>query len=259
MFYLYPDAPDIEWFLKFRVTELRALLVNEQIEKTVAFIRMTDEKGSSDFIILPDFKKKLLNDVKISYPSLNQYRNEKLLIIAPQWDLVWMFPQSEINLQFSWSNLKTVENLNWRVWFLSWVFDSDLRVLWNDWYLSQEEQKFLELVQNVYKNEVVSYLKSQISESKMGLADNTIMYNIDGKILGYLSKMFPVTFGKNMQNYNEFQKYFVRWGEAEVDLGRFSMQQLSWESIGSFWWGLKDNVEAWKSNMYGWFKKPEKR
>ena len=103
----------------------------------------------------------------------------------------------------------------------------------------------------------VSYLKNQISDSKIGLANNTIMYNIDGKIIKYLSKMFPVTFNDNLQNYNEFQKYFS-WSEwSEVDLGRFSMQQLTWESVGSFWWSLKDNMDAWKDNIYGWFKKPE--
>lgn len=259
MFYFYPDAPDIEWFLKSRVTELRALLVDGQIEKRDAYIKITDVKGGSDFIIIPNFKKNLSDNVKISYPSLNQHRDEKLLVITPQWDLVWIFPQSEVDLQFSWDNLKTVKKLNWRIWFLSWVFYSDVRVLWNDWSLSQEEQDFLKWVQDAYKNEVVSYLKSQISESRIGLANNTIMYNIDGKIVKFLSKMFPVTFGKNMQNYNEFQKYFARWGETEVDLGRFSMQHLTWESIGSFWWSLKDNVDAWKSNTYGWFKKPEIR
>jgi hypothetical protein len=60
----------------------------------------------------------------------------------------------------------------------------------------------------MYKQEIVSYLKNQISESRIGLANNTIMYNIDGIIIKFLSKMFPVTFSKNLHNYNEFQKYF---------------------------------------------------
>ena len=137
------------------------------------------------------------------------------------------------------------------------MFDSDVQIIWNEWYLSLEEQDWLEWIQDTYKYELVSYLKNQISDSKIGLANNTIMYNIDGKIIKYLSKMFPVTFNDNLQNYNEFQKYFS-WSEwSEVDLGRFSMQQLTWESVGSFWWSLKDNMDAWKDNIYGWFKKPE--
>jgi hypothetical protein len=173
--------------------------------------------------------------------------------------LVWIFPQSEVSLQISWNVLESVERLNWRVLFLSWIFDSDVKILWNDWYLSIEEQDWLEWVQNTYKHEVASYLKSQISESNIGLANNTIMYNIDGKIIKFLSKMFPVTFSDNMKNYKEFQKYFDRLEWSEVDLGRYSMQHLTWESISSFWWSLKDNLDAWKSNTYGWFKKPEKR
>lgn len=257
MFYFYPEAPDIKWFLESKSNELMVLWVDKQIEKKEAYIRMTDRQGSSDFIMVPDFKKSLSDSVKISYPSLNKNREERVIIITPQWDLLWIFPQSEVDLQFSWNALKFVEKLNWKVWFLAWVFDSDVQILWNEWYLSLEEQDWLEWVQDTYKYEVVSYLKNQISDSKIGLANNTIMYNIDGKIIKYLSKMFPVTFSDNLQNYNEFQKYF-RWSEwGEVDLGRFSMQQLTWESVGSFWWTLKDNMDAWKDNTYGWFKKPE--
>jgi hypothetical protein len=51
------------------------------------------------------------------------------------------------------------------------------------------------------------------------------MYNIDGKIVGYLAKMFPITFGKNLQNYNEFQKYFSRFDE-KIDLSRFDTKKL---------------------------------
>ncbi len=259
MFYFYPDAPDIKWFLKSRVNELRVLWVSGQVEKRDAYIKMVNLKGNSDFIIVPDFRETLSDSVKISYPSLNSSRDEKALIITPQWDLVWIFPQSEVSLQISWNVLESVERLNWRVLFLSWIFDSDVKILWNDWYLSIEEQDWLEWVQNTYKHEVASYLKSQISESNIGLANNTIMYNIDGKIIKFLSKMFPVTFSDNMKNYKEFQKYFDRLEWSEVDLGRYSMQHLTWESISSFWWSLKDNLDAWKSNTYGWFKKPEKR
>ena len=38
---------------------------------------MTDIKGSSDFIMVPDFKKSLFDSVKISYPSLNKNREER--------------------------------------------------------------------------------------------------------------------------------------------------------------------------------------
>jgi hypothetical protein len=51
------------------------------------------------------------------------------------------------------------------------------------------------------------------------------MYNVDGKIVKYLAKMFPVTFGKNLQNYNEFQKYFGRFDER-VDLSRYDVKNL---------------------------------
>ena len=72
---------------------------------------------------------------------------------------------------------------------------------------------WLNSAQKIYKYELVYYLKNQISESKIGWANNTVMYNIDGKIIGFLAKMFPVSFGGNLDNYNEFQKYFSRVDE----------------------------------------------
>jgi hypothetical protein len=50
------------------------------------------------------------------------------------------------------------------------------------------------------------------------------MYNIDGKIIKFLAKMFPVSFSKNLHNYNEFQKYFA-WEDKSIDLGRYNMKQ----------------------------------
>jgi hypothetical protein len=58
--------------------------VGKQIEKKEAYIRMTDRQGSSDFIMVPDFKKSLSDSVKISYPSLNKNREERVIIITPQ-------------------------------------------------------------------------------------------------------------------------------------------------------------------------------
>jgi hypothetical protein len=79
--------------------------------------------------------------------------------------------------------------------------------------VSKSQQDWIDSVQESYKYELVSYLKEQISESNIGRANNTVMYNIDGKIIKYLAKMFPVSFGKNLRNYNEFQKYFSRMNE----------------------------------------------
>ena len=46
----------------------------------------------------------------------------------------------------------------------------------------KDDKKILDLVDSLdeeYKYELVYYLKNQISESKISLANNTIMYNID--------------------------------------------------------------------------------
>ncbi len=257
IFYFYPDEPDIKWFLESRNNEIIVLWVSDPVEKRDAYIRITNLRESEEFNIQSDFKKNLTENVKISYPSLNSNREENVIVTTPYWDLVQIFPQSEISLEFSWKDLMMIKKLNWKIWFLSWIFESKINTIWID-SLSQEEQSWLEWTQNMYKQEIVSYLKNQISESRIGLANNTIMYNIDGIIIKFLSKMFPVTFSKNLHNYNEFQKYFS-WVDQWINLERFSMKQLTWESISSFRWNIQNNIEAWKSNTYWWFKKPKNK
>ncbi len=257
MFYFYPEEPDISWFLENKDNKISVLWVWNSVDKRDAYIKITGLKWSEDFNIQPNFEIFLSENETIAYPSLNKDRNEKLIITTAYWDLIQIFPQSEISLEFSWKNLKTIKKLNWKIWFLSWIFESNIKVIWID-NISPDEQNWLTWAQKIYKQEVVSHLKNQISESTIELANNTIMHNIDGIIIKFLSKMFPVTFGKNLRNYNEFQKYFSRTDE-QLDLWRFSMKQWSWESINSLRWNIKENMDAWKSNTYWWFKKPKDR
>jgi hypothetical protein len=49
--------------------------------------------------------------------------------------------------------------------------------------LTKDQQDWLNSAQDVYKYELMYHLKDQISESNIGRANNTVMYNIDGKII----------------------------------------------------------------------------
>ncbi len=258
MFYFYPEEPDIEWFLKVKSDEIRVLWVDSLVEKTDAYVHVVDSRWANDFDIVPGFTKILSENVKISYPSLKSQRDEKLVIITSFWDLIRIFPQSEVQVEFDWNNLIWVSKLNWKIWFLSWVFNSDVKVSWYEENLTQDQLDFINWAQSMYKSELVSYLKNQISDSKIGRANNTIMYDIDGRIIRLLVKLFPISFGKNLRNYNEFQKYFGL-ADGWVDLGRYEMKQWTWWSITSVWWSVKGNMSVWKDNTYGIFKKPENR
>lgn len=258
MFYFYPEEPDIEWFLKVKSDEIRVLWVDSLVEKTDAYVHVVDSRWANDFDIVPGFTKILSENVKISYPSLKSQRDEKLVIITSFWDLIRIFPQSEVQVEFDWNNLIWVSKLNWKIWFLSWVFNSDVKVSWYEENLTQDQLDFINWAQSMYKSELVSYLKNQISDSKIGRANNTIMYDIDGRIIRLLAKLFPISFGKNLRNYNEFQKYFGL-ADGWVDLGRYEMKQWTWWSITSVWWSVKGNMSVWKDNTYGIFKKPENR
>ena len=253
--YFYPDAPDIEWFLKSRDNEIKILWINNTVNKKDAYIRIGNTRSNEDFEIQSNFSKTLSENVKITYPSLKENREEKVIIITSYWDLVQIFPQSEIQIEFEWTNIKKIEKLNWKIWFLSWIFESNIEIAWNE-KLSMDEEFWLIWTQESYRYDLISYLKNQISDSKISLANNTIMYNIDWIIIKILAKMFPVTFGKNLKNYREFQKYL--WdSNPEIDLSRYTAKQWTWESIGSMRWNIKSNMNIWKSNTYWWFKKPE--
>lgn len=253
MFYFYPEAPDIDWFLKWRNCEILVLWAEGKVNKNDAYLKMTNKMGNFDTEIVPSFSRIISEDYKISYPSTTMQRNENVVIRSVQWDLVWLFPQSEIQLEFSWNNLKKISNLNWRIWFLSWVFEPSVEYVWDVQDLTPEQQERLEWIYNTYKYELVFYLKNQISDSNISWANNTIMYDIDGKIIGFLAKMFPVSFGKNLDNYNEFQKYFSRVDEW-VDLGRYEMRQWSWWSVSFMWRNIKSNMNIWRNNTYKVFK-----
>ena len=253
MFYFYPEAPDIDWFLKWRNCEILVLWAEGKVNKNDAYLKMTNKMGNFDTEIAPSFSRIISEDYKISYPSTTMQRNENVVIRSVQWDLIWIFPQSEIQLEFSWNDLKKISNLNWRIWFLSWVFEPSVEYVWDAQDLTPEQQERFEWIYNTYKYELVFYLKNQISDSNISWANNTIMYDIDGKIIGFLAKMFPVSFGKNLNNYNEFQKYFSRVDEW-VDLGRYEMKQWSWWSVSSMWKNIKSNMNIWRNNTYKVFK-----
>jgi hypothetical protein len=93
------------------------------------------------------------------------------------------------------------------------------------------------------------YLKDQISDSNISLANWTIMYDIDGRILRFLAKMFPTSFGKNLKNYNEFMYYFSWVDTTEIDLERYSSKSTKW-ATSSMWEAIKEGVKNWKKDTY---------
>lgn len=260
MFYLYPEAPDIDGFIKSRTTKISFLWLSENVNKKDAYIQLIGQNWTTNLDIVPYFSRNLSENQKILYPSVEKQRDEKIIIETPNGDLVWIFPQSEIQLEFSWDILKKISKLNWKIWFLSWVFSSNIEFSWYEQDLTLEQNLWLKWIQDTYKSELLFYLKNQISESNIWWANNTIMYDIDGKIIWFLARMFPVTFGKNLQNYNEFQKYFS-WSDEWIDLSKYSVSELEksgWEQ-SSLWSYIKDNMDIGKNNTYGWLKKPEER
>lgn len=254
VFYLYPEEPDIEWFINSRSYNLSCEWVSNQIPKRDAYLQITNSRKSEDFLISPWFSKTLSEDCRISYPSLRIQRDEKVIITTPVWEIFLLSPQSEVSIEFSWFDISRITKINWRVWVMSWLFGSSLKYVWSFNELSDVENEILLWIKEWYEYELVWYLRNQISDSHISLANNTLMYNIDGVILKFLARLFPTSFSRNLSNYNEFQKYFSLI-ENTTNLSRYSLNERSekWE-FKSFWNGLKKNMSIWKSNTYNIFK-----
>jgi hypothetical protein len=247
--YFYPDKPDIEWFLASRNYEISAMWVIDTISKRDAYIQIDNWKRNEEYEVDPWFVKIISESCEISYPSSKSEREEMIYLMTPWWEIFWIFPQSKIQLNFEWNRLVKLSKLTWKIGILSWIFDEKIELVWDVEVLSSEELENLENLQEKYKYDLVWYLKNQISESNIALANGTIMYDIDGRILRFLAKMFPASFGKNLKNYSEFMYYFWRVDQWEMDLWRYSMKN-SWWTMWSMLKTIKEWFKHWKQDTY---------
>lgn len=246
-FYLYPDAPDIEWFINARNYQLSVYWVSEPVEKREAYIQITNDRKSEDFAIVSNLRKSLWLDIKISYMSVRRSRSEKVLILSPWWDVVWIYPQSEVELQFMSRDKLKVSKLAWRVWFGSWIFG------WNIEYVGDLEEDdsssdLLDRVKYEYLMDLTRHLHNQIDSEQISFANTEIMQKADGALLRFLARIFPTTFGQNLSNYNEFQKYFDMVEDDKKIQRDYEVSQTWWDS----WWlrnNLKNGISIGRKNI----------
>lgn len=248
--YFYPNKPDIEWFIASRNYEISVIWASDNVARSEAYLQIYNGKRNEDYEILPWFSKVLSESCEVSYISNKIEREEKIIFMTPEWEIFRIFPQSKIQLDFASKELTKISKSVWKVWILSWVFGEWVEFVWDVENLSSEQLEWLQNLQDGYKYELVSYLKDQISESSISLANGTIMYDIDGRILRFLARMFPASFGKNLKNYNEFMYYFSWVDGDEIDLWRYSMKNPSGWTMGSMLRTMKDGFKNGKQDTY---------
>ena len=240
-FYLYSDKPDTQWFIESNGYKLSFLWVSEIVKKSDAYLQIKSSRKDESFEIVPEFSKEISQNCKVSYPSLKKNRDEKLIITSPGWDVVLVFPQSEVEIEFlEWNRVK-INKTNWKIWFLSWMFEWYVEI-WYTEKLDTDSEILLESVKQEYKNGLISYLHSQIASAGI-MTDSTIMQTINWKLVTFLSKIFPATFSKNLKNYNEFEKYFESEDRNSVNTDKY---QIDWEkwSTKKIWNNIKNAVKS---------------
>lgn len=255
IFYLYPEAPDIDGFIQSRENELLISWIDKSVDKSDAYLQISDSRKSNLFEITPNFHLILMEDTKISYPSLKTHRDEKVIILTQNGEVVLILPQSEVQLLFSWNKMSKIIQNSWKIWFLSGMFESSLEIDWDSEELTPENLEFMQKMFEWYQIDLVNYLKNQISDSKISLAHNTVMYKVDWTIIKFLARMFPTTFSRNLRNYNAFQDYFSLVNDDEIDLTRYNTDwrwKISW---GQLFWNIRSNMKLWKWSTYDIWKK----
>lgn len=247
--YFYPDEPDIEWFISGKNHEISVIWVANAISKSDAYIQINNWRKNEDYEIYPWFTKVVSQSCEISYPSNKSEREERVVFMTPRGEIFWILPQSKIQLDFEWNKLVKISKLAWKIGVLSWIFVGESEFIWDAETLSHEQLEWLKILQDEYRYDLVSYLRNQISESNISLANGTIMYDIDGRILKFLAKMFPTSFGKNLKNYNEFMYYFWWVDQDVIDLWRYSKINRWW-TMRSMLKTMKEWFKKWKQDTY---------
>ena len=255
IFYLYPEAPDIDGFLQSRKNELFVMWIDKSVDKSDAYLQISGLRKDSQFEIVPNFHFVLMEDCKISYPSLKMDRDEKVTILTQNGEVMLILPQSEVQILFSWGKISKVIQNNWKIRFLSGMFELSLEIDWDLEEPTPEDLEFMQKIFEWYQVDLVNYLKDQISDSKISLAHNTVMYKIDWTIIRFLARMFPTTFGRNLRNYNAFQDYFSLVQEDEIDLTRYDTEWRWKISLKQFFWNIRSNMELWKWTTYDIWEK----
>lgn len=253
MIYLYPEKPDVDGFVGERYNQIFALWTTEIIPKNEAYIQIKETEMVNDFEITPTFTKVLRENCQVMYPSRDADRLEKIVIISPRGDVIWIFPQTEISLGFSGNDLVKISKVSWKIWFLSGFLDSDIKIEWNLEMLSENQQDWIQWVQDGYGYELVAYLRNQILEDNPYWLNNTIMRDVEGTVINILVKIFPATFSKNLQNFNEYQKYFTKYGDKLNTTSFVQKMNFKYE-WPSFWENLVNNIKIGKWNVYDIFK-----
>ena len=255
IFYLYPEAPDIDGFLQSRKNELFVVWIDKSVNKSDAYLQISDLRKDSQFEIVPNFHLVLMEDCKISYPSLKMDRDEKVTILTQNGEVMLILPQSEVQIIFSWDKMSKVIQNNWKIWFLSGMFESSLEIDWDLENPISENLEFMQKIFESYQIDLVNYLKDQISDSKISLAHNTVMYKIDWTIIRFLARMFPTTFGRNLRNYNAFQDYFSLVQENKIDLARYDTEWNQKISFKEFFKTIWNNMKLGRWSTYDIWKK----
>lgn len=239
-FYLYPEAPDIQGFKDNR-NDYLFISWNQTLSTDNAKIQIKTNKKDEIYEISPFFSKTIEQDCQISYLSTKTHRTEFLWILTNEGNVLLIYPQTQITIKTDSGKIKDITANNWSVFFKSGLLITDTIYSWKNWDINEEINQIINNKQKKYSNDLIKYLKDQISKNNISSFNNTTIHNINWYIIKILANIFPTFFQQNLDNYNQFQFYFSLNEEKILNYDKYQLNN-SWISTKFTLSQIKDNI-----------------
>ena len=238
LFYLYPEAPDVQGFINRQQTQL-ILHSPIEVKRQQAYIQIIDIETSRIQEKLFNQGTSLFNtstNFQINYISTTTDNEFETFLIFPDWSLLQILPQhsiiSNIILEYNPQYIKAFsaprQNMN------------KIYLPENKNIITIEEETYRK-ISTFYRNNFQQHLTQQIGSQ---LRTNSSIQNINISVLSFLSKIFPWFFSQNVKNAQQFQYYFTFFNNQErtIETNKYNISKEIKDETNIFQ-QIKNNIK----------------
>ena len=231
IFYLYPEAPDIQGFINQQANQLYIQSATSY-PKHQGYLQIINlDTQRKEEIVLQNWiqRKKILPNTEISYITSSSIETEIYLLLQ-NGEYISITPQSKILFQNT-----NIEIVVGEIGFHPSKQTTNFSISGN--YTTIPSQHYQEISVG-YRHSLEQHLKQQIGSK---IQASFFMQKINKKILDILWKFFPGFFSQNLKNYNDFQQHMI-----SEDTPLTTEKYLIWEinQNSNIFSQLKNNIKT---------------
>jgi hypothetical protein len=138
---------------------------------------------------------------KISFMAKEIYNN-MYIFIQLTWNIIKIYPQSAIYIN---KELNTINIINWKIWYLNLDKQNEILFKWKVIPLKLDPQD--DILNNISKDQKNNNRKNIIGLYWWNIILNKTFDYIIYKLLILFSKISPLNYKDNLQNYYDFNNY----------------------------------------------------